>query len=236
MSSTTENGFGARVRKAQDVLIHISSLPVYNPPRQEESLIEIEALINEVLAFNTTEAVQKENYMTAADLRMKAFEKGQESVEKLMSPISAAVVAQFGKESKQAAMVSAIIKKVRGSKAKKAPEDPATGAKPAASQSETSYGAQTKSFSDLVSVLTQFPNYDPSNPALKVAALQQTAATLTQLNDDVTAKAGLLRTTRKERLIRYQQLSQGIQRIKAYLKAEYGLASNEYTAIKSIRI
>jgi len=234
MASTTETGFGARLRRARDLMIHLNSLTVYNPPRPQESISALSALIAQLEQLNEASAIQSEQYLMAADLRQQEFRTDPLAVLKLLSPVYGTVVSQFGKSSKEAEITMDIIKKLRGTKLTKAPADPT--APKGNSQSESSYGSMTKLFSDLVSTLSQFSNYDPSNASLKVAALQQKAADLTLLSDDITAKAGSLRATRKQRLTHYEDLSERAQRIKAYLKAEYGVKSDEYAAVKGLNL
>lgn len=237
MTSTSENTFGARLRRAQDLLTFISGFIGYSPPRTQESVANITTLISSIVTTNASESSQQENYKIAVDARQAAFSKRTGSIEKLLSPIKGAVEAQYGKKSTEAIAINAIIKKMRATKLTKAPTDPT---KPAQgkiiSQSERSYGSITQFFNDIISNLTQFTAFNPSSNTIKIATLQATAAQLTTLNNAVAQKAQLLKTTRTARQSQYTDLKDRAQRIKAYVKAQYGIKSTEYNLIKGLNI
>ena len=237
MASTSENTFGAKLRRAQDLLTFIVGFLGYAPPRTQESVASMTTLINSIVATNGTESSQQENYKAAVDNRQAAFSKKTGSIEKLLSPIKGAVEAQYGKKSTEAVTVNAIIKKMRATKLTKAPVDPTKPAQEKTiSQSERSYGSMTQFFNDIVNSLTQFTAFNPSSNALKIAALQTTATQLTNLNNAVAQKIQTLKTTRASRLNQYADLKDRVQRIKAYVKAQYGNNSTEYNLIKGLSI
>lgn len=80
----------------------------------------------------------------------------------------------------------------------------------------------TQFFNDIVNTLTQFPAYNPSTDTLKIAALQLTASQLTILNDNVAQKVLQLKSTRASRQNLYSDLKDRVQRIKSYVKSQYG--------------
>lgn len=237
MASTSENTFGAKLRRAQDLLTFITGFTGYAPPRTQETVAGITTLINAIVSTNATETSQQENYKAAVDARQAAFSKTTGSIEKLLSPIKGAVEAQYGKKSTEAAAINAIIKKMRATKLTKAPADPTKPEQEKTiSQSERSYGSMTQFFNDIVSNLTQFTAFNPSGNAIKIAALQTTAARLTTLNNAVAQKTQLLKTTRAARQSQYSDLKDRAQRIKAYVKSQYGNTSTEYSLIKRLSI
>lgn len=234
--STSEKGFGAKLQKAQNLLNILSSFQNYTPPRPEESITSMQQLTAALEVLNTSEATQRENYRSAVDTRRKAFTGSPGSIEKLLSPIYNAVTAQYGKQEKQAVLVAEIIRKFRGSKKANAPADPlSVKLKAPVSSSERSFGALTKHFGDLVSTLSQYGDYNPSNPQLSVAALQQKQQQLPQYSAAVVNSEQALRLTRIERTGQYEELSDRVQRIKQYVRAQYGLHSPEHTSVKSIK-
>ena len=236
MTSVTESSFGARLRRAQDLLTYISGFKKYEPPRNEESITNLTALIDSIISVNTSEAGQRENYRNIVAQRQAAFSRQGDSVQKLLSPIKGAVEAQYGKKSPEATNLNSIIKKMRATKIVKAPADPTNPAnEKAVSQSERSYGSVTQFFNDIVSTVSQFGAYNPSNEILKLTSLQTTAARLTTLNNDVAQKTQLLKTTKADRLAKYEVLRDSAQRIKAYIRAEYGIGSSEYKLIKGLK-
>lgn len=237
MTPTTENTFGAKLRRAQDLLTYISGFAGYAPPRSQESVAGFTTLINSIIATNATGSSQLENYKAAVDARQAAFSKKTGSVEKLLSPIKGAIEAQYGKKSTEAVTVNTIIKKMRATKLTKAPVDPAKPEQAKTiSQSERSYGSMTQFFNDIVNSLTQFTAFNPSSNALKIATLQTIATQLTALNNTVAQKIQLLKTTRTSRQTQYIDLKDRVQRIKSYVKAQYGNTSTEFNLIKGISI
>jgi hypothetical protein len=237
MPSQSESSFGARLRKGQDILQFITNFPGYAPPRPEESITGFDTFLVQISDNNTTETQAQQDYSQNVTLRQKAFLKEDGSVDKLLSPIKGAVEAQYGKNSKEAELISAIIKNMRNTKLIKPPIDPtATTAPTAISQSERSYGSLTQYFKDIINTLTQFNSYNPSNPQLTITGLKATATQLDTLNNTVAQKYQALKVARDKRRDIYTELKDRIQRIKSYVKAQYGNNSTEYRTIKSINI
>ncbi len=237
MASTSETSFGAKLRNAQDLLTYITGFTGYAPPREQESVASMTTLITSIVATNATESSQQENYKVAVDNRQSAFSKKTGSVEKLLSPIKGAVDAQYGKKSTEATTINAIIKKMRATKLTKAPIDPTNPEQATTiSQSERSYGSITQSFNDIINTLSQFTGYEPTNNTIKVVTLQALATQLTTLNNTVIQKIQPLKITRATRLTLYTDLKDRVQRIKSYVKAQYGNSSSEYEMIKGLSI
>lgn len=237
MTSTTENTFGAKLRRAQDLLTFISGFTNYAPPRSEESIDRMGNLINSIITTNSTESSYHANYKVSVDKRQSAFSKSEGSVEKLISPIKGAIDAQYGKKSTEAEVVNSIIKKMRATKLTKSPADPTKEKQEATvSQSERSYGSMTQFFNDIVSKLSQFQGYNPSNNILKIDSLKSIATHLTTLNNEVAKNTQLLKTIRTTRQEQYADLKDRVQRIKSYVKAQYGVQSTEYNLIKGLSV
>lgn len=236
MKTVSESSFGARLRRAQDLLTYISGYQVYKPPRPDESIENLTILIDSIIAANATESVQRENYRAAVAVRQSAFTRKDGSVQKLLSPIKGAVDAQYGKNSSEATNLNSLIKKMRATKIIKAPADPT---KPenekTVSQSERSYGSVTQHFNDIVNTISQFSSYDSSNESLTLTALQAFAAKLTDYNNDVAQKTQQLKATKASRLDKYEDLRDRVQRVKAYIRAHYGIKSNEYKLISGLK-
>lgn len=208
---------------------------MYKPPRPDESIDKLTILLDSIVAANATESVQRENYRAAVALRQSAFTRKDGSVQKLLSPIKGAVDAQYGKNSSEATNLNSLLKKMRSTKIIKAPADPT---KPenekTVSQSERSYGSVTQHFNDIVSTISQFSSYDSSNEMLTLASLQAFATKLTDFNNDVAQKTQQLKATKAGRLSKYEDLRDRVQRVKAYIRAQYGVDSNEYKLIKGM--
>ncbi len=237
MPSKSEISFGARLRKAQDLLQYINNFPNYAPPRPEESVIGFDTLLTQIVSINTAETQYQQDYSQTVTLRQNAFLKQPGSIDKLLSPIKGAVEAQYGKNSREAELINAIIKNMRASKLIKPPIDPTASTAPTTiSQSERSYGSLTQFFKDIINTLTQFNNYNTSNTQLTIAGLQATATQLDTLNNTVAQQYQALKVARDKRRDTYTELKDRVQRIKAYVKSQYGNNSTEYRTIKNIKV
>jgi hypothetical protein len=237
MASTVENTFGAKLRRAQDLLTYIQGFAGYAPPRAQESVANLTTLINSIVAANANETGIQQQFKAAVDARQANFKGTTTSVEKLLAPIKGAVEAQFGKKSTESVAITTIIKKMRSTKLVKPPVDPNAPAQvKTISQSERSYGSMTQLFNDIISTVGQFAAYNPTNNAIKIAGLQATSTQLTTLNNTIAQKIQVLKTARASRLTLYTDLKDRAQRIKSYVKAQYGINSNEYKLIKGIQL
>lgn len=235
--SFTESSYGARLRNAQDLLAYVSGFTNYSPPRSQESVQELTSLINLVITSNEEVAQSIQNYRSAVDQRQVAFREGDQSLVKLPSILRGAVEAQYGKNSSYSKEVASIIRKMRGTKLTKAPTNVSSQAQLATvSVSQQSYGSLTQLFNDLVETIGQFPSYQTSNPDLSVQALQTRATELTQLNNAVASVVQQLSSRRATRVSQYAELKERIQRVKAYVKSQYGNSSSEYNLVKGLRV
>lgn len=235
MPSSSENSFGARLLRAQTLHSYISNFAGYNPPRPEETPTNFNTLLDDITALNANESSLQQNYNTAVTNRYKAFREDNLSVFKLLPSIRGAVEAQFGKGSTEFNQIDSIVKRIRDSKLiRKAATETTPEVK--ISTSEKSYGSSTQYFNDLINTLTQIPNYNPSNVNIQIPSLQTFATQLDTLNAQVATTYQNLRTVRHKRLEYYNELSERGKRIKAYVKSNYGLQSQEYTLIKAFLI
>jgi len=235
MASKSENSFGARLRKSQDLLQYVTNFLNYAPPRPEESVTGFTSFLNDIEDSNTIEMQAQQDYSQTVTLRQKAFTKEGTSVDKLLSPIKGAVEALYGKNSREAELLNAQIRTIRKSKLIKPPIDPtATTAAHTISQSERSYGSMTQHFKDIINTLTQFNGYICSNPLLTIVGLKATAQQLDTLNNTVAQQYQALKIARSKRQSAYTELSERMQRIKAYIKSQYGNSSIEYKTVKSL--
>ncbi len=241
MASTTESSFGAKLRRAQDLLTYIQGFTGYAPPRTQESATGFQTLLTSIIASNTSEINAQQQYKVAVDARQAAFKTNPVSITKLLPQIKGAAEAQYGKKSTEASAINAIIKTMRASKLIISPAAPSTDpnnptVEQTLSQSEKSYGSQTQYFNDLINTISQFTGYAPSNNNIKLPQLQTFSTSITTLNTAVAQKLQPLKTARATRTASYKDLKDRVQRIKQYVKAQFGTNSNEYKLIKGISI
>jgi hypothetical protein len=231
----SEQSFGKKLRNAQDMITFVQGFTNYTPPRTQETLVAMQTLLTSVISANATEATNRQQYRAAVDARTTAFSKGMNSIPKLLVAIRAAVDAQYGKNSAESASIQSILRTIRAGKSVQAPaKTEGEEAAQAVSRSQRSYGSQTQLFNNLVNTLNQLPGYNPSNPAIKIAALQTFVTQLTTLNNAVAQKFAALQSARSNRSVLYTDLNDRTQRMKAYVKSQYGQVSNEYKLIKGI--
>lgn len=237
MASTSEKGFGARLQNAKNIKDFIASFSNYAPPRTEDSLIEITKFITDCENINNTVASALQNYTLAVKARQDAFSsKASNSIQKLLSPISKAVQAQYNNDSREYTSIMAIIVKMRSTTITKAPANPNEAQKDTISKSEMSYGSQLQNLKDLVSSLEQLNNFNPSNNSIKPATLKALCDSLTAMNTAVISAVFPLNTARDTRSKLFDELRIRLKRIKSYVASNYGNQSPEYTAIKGISI
>ena len=237
MNSTIESSYGAKLRKAQDLLTLIQGFNNFTPPPRQESLTAYAALIESISNANSTTATNKQLYKDAVADRQSAYKGNSASIDKLLAPIRGAVDAQFGKNSSESKGIATIVKNMRATKLIKLPADPTKNVQAkTVSQSERSYGSIIQNFSDIINTLKQIQGYSPSNTVLSVESLLEIQQRVSNLNNVVVQQVGSLKNSQKDRADLYAELKERTQRIKAYIKAQYGMNSNEYQLTKGIKI
>ena len=241
MASFSENTFGARIANAEAISTHLKSFVGFVAPTTDTSIANYDTLIGSLKTSNSVIATQKLAYSTAVDTRAKLFFKTPDSVEKLLSPITAVVKAKLGKTSKQATDIAALAVKIRGEKKKKGDTPPPTETegkkKDPVSQSERSYGSITQHFADILSTLTALgTDYAPVNATVKLTALNTKLTAIKTANNSVTSTYGALKTSVDSRQTSYTDLAARTQRIKDAVKSQYGNKSTEYNLIKGLKV
>lgn len=234
MASNSELTFGSRLTNAETLVTHLQSFKDYVAQTPDQAVANVQAVITNIKTQNTTTAGDKQDFSSAVDLRQKLFQKDQDSLIKLLSPIGSAVRSAFGKTSKEAANIAALITKIRGVKVKKEPKEPT---EETVSQSERSFGSITQTFSDIIATVQKFgSNYNPANEKVKLPALTDKLAQLTTANTNVPLAYGKLKQSRDDRNELYKNLTDITQRIKDAVKSQYTLNSTEYALIKGLKI
>jgi hypothetical protein len=234
MASTSEVTIGAKVANAEKIATHLKAFVGYSPTDASLTAAALDSLITKTKTKNTETAASTQEYSLAVDNRQKLFQKDPDSLIKVMSLIGATVRSSFGKTSKEAANIAAMITKIRGVKIKKAAKEPNAEF---VSQSERSYGSMTQNFSDMITTLEKYgANYAPANSAILLATLKQKLIDVTAANIAVTTTYGQLKEKRDDRSEFYKLLTAVTQRIKDAVKSQYGLKSTEYNLIKGLKV
>lgn len=236
MAGNTEMSFGAKLRRAYDVLAVVQKLEVYQPPRPEEHIENFTAFVKNLETLNVSANNLGNQYKFAVDQRTEAFRSGNESMEKSLVQIRGAVEAQFGKKSTQMTIIAGIIRKIRSTKLMKTPADPTKpSSEHAISDSQRSFGSSVQFYNDLVTSLESFPEYVPSNEKIRIRTLRERFNNLHKLNDNVMSTAQDLQVGVVDRKALFEELKNRVNRIKAYVKAQYGIKSEPYSILKKLR-
>lgn len=234
MASKAEATFGARVNNAEKLVTYLESFPAYNPQNAELSIVNLKSLILDIKAKNDITAGNAQVYGAAVEVRQKLFYKDPDSIKNMMTPLLAAARATFGKNSKDTAMIKALVVNIRGIKVKKSKKDPTEDS---VSQSAMSFGSITQNFADIISTLEKYgTEYAPANDAIKIQTMKDKLPLLTQVNENVTAVYGKLKEVRDDRVTLYQILSELSQRVKDAVKSQYNMKSSEYVLVKGLKI
>ncbi len=93
----------------------------------------------------------------------------------------------------------------------------------------------TQFFNGLVNTEASFPEYKPSNGKIGVQALREKFALMHSLNIEVIANTQDLKENVVDRKAQFEELRVRAQRIKAYVKAQYGIKSEPHNMIKGMR-
>lgn len=236
MAEKTESSFGARLRRAYDLLAVVQKLEGYQPPRPEEGIEGFKSFVLKLEEANVSSINLRNTYSLSVAQRASQFRGGDDSLEKIVVPIRAAVEAALGKSSTQSILTNGIIRKMRAIRISKAPADPTKPAnEEAVSRSQRSYGSLTQLFNDLINTVGSFPEYKPSNNKIGVAALKEKFTRIHTLNDEVMFTTQDLKVAVVDRKAQFEELNARAQRIKSYVKSQYGIKSEAYMVIKGMR-
>lgn len=235
MRSHSETSYGARIGNAETLVAALQNFSNYQPIKPEYSIDSYTDLINTTKGFNNTVASKRQFYSLAVENRIQIFQKGDLAIKKILSPINGAVKASFGRKSKEATNVAAIIAKLRG--ANIGVGTASTPKEEKVSQSYQSYNSKTQFFADLVVNLTNFGvNYSPANEALKIAGLNNIYTSAVAANNEVMNTFTQFAKDNATRIDSYYLVSQVAIGIKDAVKAQYGNTSTEYRLIKGLKI
>jgi hypothetical protein len=235
MKSTSESSYGARIGNAEKLVTAINSFGNYQPQKPEFGIDPFTATIADIKSQNNNVAVSKQTYSLAVDNRKQLFELSNTSIQKLLSPINAAVKVSFGRTAKEATDIASIIAKIRGANAKH--KSTTTPEQATVSQSYQSYSSKTQFFADLIANLTNFgTNYNPSNEDIILSELTTLHVNASAANNQVMDSFTQFVQINETRISNYTSLSQTAIRIKDSIKAQYGNNSPQYKLVKGLNI
>jgi hypothetical protein len=234
MTSQSESTFGAKVQNAQNLVTHLKTFVDYKPLRPTDTVDELNTLLTSLTQADSVEANKLQNYSLIVETRQQLFDKSDDSLKKSLTSIVATTRAMYGKDSKEAQNINELIKKLRGGSKAKTPKK---ADEKTISTSQQSFASVTQGFSDLIASLGAFtPAFAPANESIALPNLQTKLEAIRQSNTDVVSILGELNQARNTRNKLYDDLKDRCQHIKEAVKAQYGIKSMEYAAIKGLKI
>ena len=185
--------------------------------------------LDSVDAKNNTVAATKQEWSMALKNRIELY-FGIEGIKKRASYVIAYCRSRSDLK-KEAELIYRICKKIQNYKKPKPEQDEKKRI-----LGEQSYGDFVKLLGDLIEAVKQVPAYTPPNTLIKVVNLETFRTSLLAINKTIGEKYYEYSIKTKERLAMYVTLKDKMNRIKASVKSQYGLNSNEYNSIKGIRV
>lgn len=235
MATYNDTTFGARLRKAQEKIEYLNTISNYKPPKNDYTVESLQELANNILVVNSKINTLLLDYTLAVEERSNLFKKGEQSLEKRLTIIRNFIQAIYDKNSRHYQIVNDLIHKMRPVSNKKS-SDELSEVEATVSKSQLSYGSLIANFQELVNVLKQYSEYNPNNQLIKISELEILLEKLRDLSNRVSNNANLLRPVRNERQNLYNDLKVRFTRIKAYIRADFGIKSTEYVSLKDLKL
>lgn len=233
MASRSERTFGSRIANAATLATQLSEFTAYAAVRPEDSIANFKTLIADIKTMNVQVATKRADYSNAVESRQGAFTKNPDALSKILTLVAAQVRAKFGKKSKEAKDMAAMIKKINGNKTRKTKKQDQSDY---VSTSARSYGSRTTYFSDILSTLIQYgSDYAPVNDKIKIGALSDLLLQLNALNVAVSDTWALLKPAIDQRHSLYDELTDRAMHIKDGVKTQYGSSSSEFKLVKGLK-
>lgn len=233
---TKEGSFREKLGRAKFLVNTISEFENYAPTRPEDQIAGMTSFVEELVTINDKVATLKDSKKSLTDDRRKAFLEDEDSLLQLIIQIKAAVESQYGRKSSEAIMINRNIALMRSVKPKKSAKEPKPeGEGSSYNRSEKSYGSMANVLNDIISSLSNYPDFATSNERVKVDALKATSAKLDNFNAQIAKSELEVDFAADQRVALYTELKARTQRIKTYVKGQYGHTSREYLSIKGLR-
>lgn len=236
MSSKSHGSFASRLGKAKNLQIIVGSFTNYVAPVPTASLATLTETITTIDTLQQQYNIVKSDYTTKTKERKIIFSENNNSIDKLLSPIRTFIEALKGKESTELAQITSLVNKIRGSVAKtftKSTESETDSI----SQIERTYASRLANFKNIIDILSSLgEGYAPPNESISLEALNALATTAQESTTAVDVCLSVYKPIINERQTLYDTLRQQTQSIKNFIKAQFGIDSNEYSQVKKLVI
>lgn len=234
MSSTSEVGHAKNVANLQKITQQVTTYSLYNPPVENISLTNLQALYTTATAKLTEVEDKRSANKNAIIVRQTAFENVKSTCTKIVNLLEILGLPQGTLD--QARSLNRTVQ--GGSKKATTPPEEGKEAPKTASTSRQSFTQQAENFGILLQLLATLPSYTPNEEDLKLNNLTTYQASLMSATQVVDQTEAELNTKLIERdKILYADgtgLYTIAQNIKKYVKSLYGATSPEYSTISAI--
>ncbi|CAM1341801.1 hypothetical protein [Tenacibaculum amylolyticum] len=236
MGSNSQSSFASRLGKAKSLQTIVSGYSDYVAPIESASLTTFAQTISDIETLQQQYNTAKSDYTTKTNARKKVFTDNSDSLEKRLSPIRTFIEALKGKNSTELTQITSLVNKIRGNVTKST--SPSTESEAVTiSQIERTYASRLSNFKNIIDILTSYGgDYTPPNELITVASLNEVAVNAEASNTAVDLSLSVLKPVIDQRQTMFGTLRQQAQSIKSFIKAQYGLDSNEYKQVKKLTI
>ncbi len=238
MSSKSQSSFASRLGKAKTLQTILSSYTDYVAPTKNASVLILATTITSIENIQKQYNTAKSDYTTKTYERKKVFTENSDSLEKRLSPIRTFIEALKGKNSTELKQVSTAVNKIRGH-IKKTSKILTNNESETSSISliERTYASRLANFKNIIDIIASYgESYAPPNTLISVESLNELATEAEAKNNTVDVSLSVLKPIINKRQELFDQLHEQTQSIKNFVKAQYGLNSNEYKQIKGLVI
>jgi len=232
----TEQTFADRFARAQQLQAAVASFnPTFTPADASLTPAAFGTYLTDLATLNDTIAEQRADYSTQAGERAAVLAEVKSRSQRAMSYLKSN--AAWARHAEAAKL---IYDKLRGYRtaATPAPSVPAATveAKKKIKSGQQSFADVEGLFTKFISALKKVPGYAPPAPELALPGLTTLAEAFTDKNDALAELAAGLAPLVKDRLARYDDLTDKAQAIKAAASAQYGPKSSEFLSIKGLKV
>lgn len=240
MKSTSEQSFGSRIEHAKGAVVMVEGFPNFQPSAEEIKPESLKALIGEIETLNK-DVQQKNSALSLLRSQRVPLYYGEEGIIKRSTLIRDYLGSLTdGTTSSQHIALKKICQKMRNyHPPKKETEVKADAAEPSPktiSKAETSFGALLLEGKNVVEIIKQHPDYQPVNPLIQRASMDQLIQKIETANEAVNKADTHLALARDHRSAVYETLAARIQQLKSGVASQYGKQSKEYQMIVKIKV
>ena len=234
-NSKSRASYSSRLTEGEKLIEYLNTFTGFDPGDAELTAAAFQTQTTALHTVQDEHTTKHFDYSKAALDRRKLFDKEDDSISKLLSPIRANVRGKLGGDSQQYHDIKTLILKIRGQGRRVSVTEKST--ENTISRSEKSFGSQLIYFGDIITLLTKFgADYAPMNEKIKISQLQDLLTNATNATNNVSQKLAVYKPLITARRDGFKQLSATAKRIKDMILSQYGQDSTEYNLVKGLII